>query len=130
MKPVPYETFDIDLREGKAREDAFVHVLLRNRVEHKRDFKFVETGNLAVEYEQRYSDGKVHPSGISITEAAFHAFEFLDNRWLLVLTEDLKGLARLAIKDGRHKWIGDGNNHHNALIPMSWFMRPVQLLEG
>lgn len=119
----PYETFDVDLRDGKAREDAFVHVLLRSRVEHKRDFLCVETGNLAIEYQQKDRDGLVRPSGISITEADYYAFEFLENRWMLVLTAELKNLTRRAIKDGRHKWIGDGNNHHNALVPIGWLIR-------
>ena len=118
----PYETFDIDLRDGKAREEAFVHVLLRSRVEHKRDHKCDRTGNLAVEYEQKCRDGEIRPSGISITEAAYHAFEFLENRWLLVPTEDVKVLARRAITERRHSWIGDGSNHHNALVPIKWFL--------
>ena len=120
----PYETFDIDLREGKAREDAFVHVLLRSRVEHKRDFKYATTGNIAVEYEQKARDGNKVLSGISITEAGSWAVEFLENRWLVVPTETVKALARRAIKNGKHKWIGDGNNHHNALIPIDWFTQP------
>ena len=55
---VPYETFDIDLREGKAREDAFVHVFLQSKVEHKHDKQARFTGNLAVEMEQVCSDGE------------------------------------------------------------------------
>ena len=121
----PYETFDIDLREGKAREDAFVHVLLRSRIEHKRDHKFAETGNLAIEYQQRYPDGEVAPSGIAISEAGAWAFEFLENSWLVVPTEAVKVLARRAIKDGQHAWIGDGKNHHTALIPIEWFFAKV-----
>lgn len=45
--------FDKDLRFGEAREDAFVHVLLKSKVEHKTDRKCPETGNVAVEFEQR-----------------------------------------------------------------------------
>ena len=120
---MPYETFDIDLREGKAREDAFVHVFLRSRVEHKRDHKYAQTGNLAIEYEQVCSDGETRPSGIACTEADYWATEFLDSLWLVVPTPKVKDLARLAIKQGHHKWIGDGKNHHNALVPIQWFFQ-------
>ena len=121
---VPYETFDIDLREGKAREDAFVHVLLCSRVEHKRDKIVARTGNIAIEFEQKSSDGKIKPSGISITTAAYWVTEYASNNWLINPTEEVKTLARRAIKEGKHRWIGDGDNHHNALVPINWFVRP------
>lgn len=121
---VPYETFDIDLRKGKAREDAFVHTLLRSQVEHKRDYLYAKTGNIAIEYKQVCSDGKTRLSGIGSTKADRWAIEFLDDCWLIVPTEKVKSLTRRAIKEGRHKWIGDGKNHHNALIPIGWFLEP------
>ena len=118
-----YETFDIDLREGKAREDAFVHVLLRSRVEHKRDKKAARTGNLALEYEQRCSDGVVRPSGIMATEAQFWAHEYASECWLVLPTETVKAITRRAIEAGKTAWIGDGKNHHNALVPIQWFVQ-------
>lgn len=117
-----YPNFDKDLREGKAREDAFVHVLLRSTVEHKRDHKCVQTGNIAIEYEQRCRDGEIRPSGIGATKAERYAIEYARERWMVLPTEDVKRLARRAIKDGRHRWIGDENNHHNALVPFGWFL--------
>lgn len=119
-KKVPYETFDIDLKKGKACEDAFAHVLLHCKIEHKRDYKCAKTGNLAVEYEYKLSNGDVHRSGLSITTARFYSFEFLDERYLLIKTDSLKQIARRAIKEGLHDWIGDGKNHHNALVPIKW----------
>lgn len=113
--------FDKDLRFGEAREDAFVHVLLRSRVEHKTDRKCVETGNVAVEYEQRCRDGEIRKSGISLSKADRYAIEFVPDRWLIIPLDELKMLARRAIQEGKHKWIGDGNNHHNALVPFAWF---------
>jgi hypothetical protein len=118
----PYETFDIDLREGKAREDAFVYVFLKARVEHKRDKKAARTGNVAVEYRTRKSGQKI-PSGVSITEADFWAVEYDEECWLMVPTSHVKRLARLAIEQGRTQWIGDGGNHQNALVPIEWFVR-------
>ena len=117
-----YPNFDKDLREGKAREDAFVYVLLRARVEHKRDHKCVETGNVAIEYEQKCRDGEVRPSGIALTKADRYAIEFAAECWLVLPTEHMKELAKRAIREGRHRWIGDGNNHHNALVPFIWLL--------
>jgi hypothetical protein len=120
----PYQTFDIDLREGEAREDAFVHVLLRSRVEHKRDKKAIHTGNIAIEIEQKCSDGVRRPSGIMATEALFWAIEFCAECWLLMPTEYVRTLAEQAIAEGKGKWIGDENNHFNALVPIGWFVYP------
>lgn len=120
--PVNYGAkFDKDLRFGEAREDAFVHVLLRSRVEHKRDRKCAFTGNVAVEYEQRFADGDIRPSGIAVSRAGFYAIEYDAEHWLLLPLEALKELAREAIRQERDRWIGDGENHHNALIPFEWF---------
>lgn len=122
-----YPNFDKDLREGQAREDAFVHVLLRSRVEHKRDHKCVVTGNVAIEYEQRGRDGVVRNSGVGNSEAERYAIEFAPECWLIIPTERVKALARRAIRAGRERWIGDGNNHHNALVPFGWFLEePVE----
>lgn len=118
-----YETFDIDLREGKAREDAFVHVLLRSQVEHKRDKKAARTGNVAVEIAQLCSDGVHRPSGIMSTTAQFWAVEFCPECWLLLPTEYVRSLAHRAKGMNLDRWIGDGNNHLNVLIPIEWFVR-------
>lgn len=40
---------------------------------------------------------------------------------LVMPTEDVKILARDAIRDGRHRWIGDDDRFHNALVPVDWF---------
>lgn len=117
-----YETFDIDLREGKAREDAFVHVFLRSRVEHKRDKKAALTGNLAIEVEQICSDGIRRPSGVMSTTAEKWAIEFFPECWVIMPTEFIRRLAQRAIEDGRDRWIGDGNNHRNALVPIGWIV--------
>lgn len=120
---MPYETFDKDLREGKAREDAFVHVLLRSRVEHKRDKKAARTGNVAIEVAQKCRDGEHHHAGVFATDAEYFAVEFFPECWLLMPTEYVRILARRAMKEDRHRWIGDGENHLNALVPIEWFVR-------
>jgi hypothetical protein len=110
------------LREGKAREDAFVHVLLRSRVEHKRDKKCGRTGKVAIEVEQICSDGVKRPSGIMSTTAERFALEYAHECWLLVPTEYVRALARRAIEAGKGEWIGNGKNHFNALVPIGWFV--------
>ncbi len=118
-----YETFDIDLREGQAREEAFVHTLLRSRVEHKRDKKAARTGNVAVEVAQQCADGEHRPSGVMATTAELWAIEYFPECWLMLPVEYVKRLARRAMEEDRHRWIGDGGNHLNALVPIEWFIR-------
>jgi|SRR6185312_12309548 len=118
-----YESFDKDLREGQAREDAFVHVLLRSRVEHKRDKKAARTGNIAIEVAQLGRDGVHRPSGVMSSQAQSFAVEFFPECWLILPTEYVRALARRGMKEDRHRWIGDGNNHLNVLIPIEWFVR-------
>lgn len=119
---MPYETFDIDLREGQAREEAFVEVLLRSKVEHKRDKKAARTGNIAVEVAQTLRGGETVPSGVMATTAERFAIEYAPECWILIPTEYVRALARLGAQQDRHKWIGDGGNHLNVLVPIEWFV--------
>ena len=119
---MPYETFDKDLREGHAREDAFVHVLLRSRVEHKRDRKAARTGNIAIEIAQTLQTGETVASGVMVTTAERFAIEFFPECWILLPTEYVRSLAERAMRKDRGRWIGDGENHLNALVPIEWFV--------
>lgn len=114
--------FDIDLRDGQAREDALVHVFLNATVEHKRDYECRKTGNLFIEYRQ-----KGRPSGIAITTARWWAFEYDEDCWLIVPTDRLRACARQAYKD-RTKRVrgGDNNNYEGVLIPIEWLVRPLK----
>lgn len=129
-----FDKFDIDLRYGKAREDALIHELLQSRVEVKSDRKCRTTGNLAVEYEQRLVDGTPQASGIALNNGVHRwAFEFDDDCWLIVPKQRVVELARRAVREGRHGWIGDNNDHHCALVPIAWFVDktdPQQLEEA
>lgn len=84
--------FDIDLRNGQAREDALVYVFLRALVEVKSDRKARETGNVFVEYRQPSG-----LSGIATTTAQWWAFEIDDDVWILVPTEKLRALDRKSV---------------------------------
>ncbi len=118
------EGFDIDLRHGLAREDALVDVFLKAKVEHKCDEKARRTGNLFIEYRQ-----KGRPSGIAVTTADWWAFEFDDETWLIVPTEKLKRLARLAYQQNRRAKGGDNNLYEGVLLPTEWLVRPMRLRE-
>lgn len=118
-----YETFDIDLREGQAREDAFVHVFLRSKVEHKRDKKAARTGNVAIEIAQTLRNGDTVDSGVMVTTAGYFAIEFAAECWVVLPTEYVRRLARLGAQQDRKLWCGDGNNHLNALIPIEWLVK-------
>lgn len=127
--------WDKDLRDGHAREDAFVHVLLRSRVEHKRDRRATEfengkapTGNICVEYAQSDGNGGLKPSGIAVTEAGWWAIEYRAEHWLLIPTEALKALARRARAEGRTRPTGD-NGNRSVLVPLSWVVEPTAAAE-
>ena len=119
--------FDKDLRVGEAREDAFVHVLLRSRVEHKRDKRCTEwtdgkppTGNLCIEYQQSDGNGGKKKSGIAVSQAGSWAIEYRAEHWLIVPIETVKQLARRAISEGKIRDAGD-NGNVSALVPIAWF---------
>lgn len=116
--------FDKDLRHGEAREDAFVNTVLRPFVECKCDERTRDTGNHAVEFEQRrISDDEVVPSGIAVTKADRWACEFQDDCWLMLPTSLVKEAARRAIREGKTVWAGDENRCHCALVPISWLVQ-------
>lgn len=117
--------FDIDLLDGKAREDAFAYVLLKAKVEHKSDEKCRITGNVFVEYRQ-----KGRPSGLATTTAEWWAIEFDKDSWLLMPTERLRALARQAYKDPRRRVSGgDNNQYEGVLIPVEWLVRSIKGLK-
>jgi hypothetical protein len=124
--------WDINLREGEARQDAFVHAFLKSRIEHKRDKRCTEwtngkrpTGNLCIEFEQSDGRGGKKPSGIALTQADYWAFEFRLDNWLVTPTERVKDLARRAIHEGLVKPTGD-NGNRSALVPIKYFIEPVE----
>lgn len=114
--------FDIDLRHGEAGEQAFVHVFLKAKVEHKRDDKCRVTGNVFIEYKQ-----KGRPSGIAVTTANWWAIEYDEECWVIVPTDRLKALARQAAKEPRRLVKGGDNNlYDGVLVPIEWLVRPFK----
>jgi hypothetical protein len=112
---VAREGWDLDLRHGLARESALVHLLLRAHVEVKSDGRCATTGNLFVEYRHQ---GR--PSGIAVTTADRWAFEFDEDCRLIVPTDRLRAIARLAYRLGRISHGGDHNRSEGVLVPIVW----------
>ena len=85
-------------------------------------YQWEQTGNIAVEYRR-----KGQPSGISVTEAHFWVHELLRNGetlvYLMFPIDRLKALARDAIKAGRSRRGGDGDEFDVALIRLSEILR-------
>lgn len=109
--------FDLDLREGQAREDALAHVLLRSKVEVKSDKGCRRTGNLFIELRQ-----KTQPSGFATTEADWWAFEYDDDRWLFLPRGVVDEAVQRAYREGRTAKGGDFNNYDGVLVPIAWFL--------
>lgn len=106
--------FDICLKYGECREQAFARLILSARVEIKSDKKQQDTGYLFIEYRQC---GR--PSGIAVTQAEFWAFEYLPERWLIIPTNELKAIAtRIYAAKGNRKKGGD-NNNEGVLVPIA-----------
>jgi hypothetical protein len=117
--------FDIDLREYVAYEADLVRVLIdrgTNTIEHKRDFGTIRTGNLFVEYHQPSGPSGIARKGGQLAE--MWAFEYDDNCWILVPTERLKELCRIAWKQGRTASGGDHNRYKGVLLPVRWLVPP------
>ena len=84
-------------------------------VEVKSDAIARRTGNLFIEYRQ-----KGRPSGISVTEADYWAFEYDDDCWLVVPTDRLREVARgiYANHPERRRRGGDFNQYEGVLVPI------------
>jgi hypothetical protein len=115
------QKFDRDLREGLAREDAFIHTLLRSRVEHKRDKKAARTGNVALEVAQLCRDGVIRLSGVMI-ESDRWAHEYAPECWLILPTEAARAIAMHAAQRFGGCWIGDDGAAFNILVPIEWLV--------
>ncbi len=96
--------FRYDLKVGQVYEKQF-NDLLGSKIEIKRDFKCLDTGNIYVEYQSR---GK--PSGLSTSEAEYWCYWLSDVLCIFIKTEELKILCRKYINTNRDKKGGDMNN--------------------
>ena len=85
--------WDLNLVEGQMAETALKEILCGEHksatIEVKRDFQAADTGNIAIEFEQRG-----HPSGIATTKAVWWAYclggGFDDELTVIIKTEKLR----------------------------------------
>lgn len=118
--------FDIDLRDGVAREKALAQILLKEEVftiEHKCDEKFRKTGNVFIEYSQLNAAGDRIPSGIAITTADAWAIEFRPGWRIIGPMVELKDIAREAWKRGYSRDGGDRDCYQGVVFPFYWLIR-------
>lgn len=111
--------FDISYRYGEPFEKAFGNLLLRAKVEVKRDQKFLSTGNLCVEFEQWHpQDRSVKvPSGIGVTEADFWAFVLDDD--LASALVPIEKLRMLCQRFAECTVMTGDNGNRSYLIPLA-----------
>lgn len=105
--------FKFDLSIGELTEMMLADVLTNKKVEVKRDFRALVTGNTFVEYECR---GK--PSGISTTESDYYCFFISDTRFIFVSTSELKEKCRVYLNTTRDTVGGDNNLSKGILLPL------------
>ena len=111
--------FKFDLALGQVYEEKLGN-LLNQKVEVKRDYKCLETGNIYVEYESR---GK--KSGISTTQAGYWCYWLSEHHCIFVKTEVLKQMCRKYIGTERDRRGGDSNTSKGIKLPMQDFLKII-----
>lgn len=121
-KGIAREGFDLDLKHGQARENAFGTMMLEARatritIECKSDGKAKDTGNVFIEFRQR---GR--PSGIATTQSDFYAIEIDFEHWVVIPTSKLKVICRDVLKRyperGRVRG-GDFKQYEGVLVKLT-----------
>jgi len=105
--------FKYDLKLGVIAEKEIASIFTNKKVECKRDFKAMETGNLFIEYESR---GK--PSGISTTHADYYSFSLSETVHIFIETKELKEICRKFIGTTKDVKGGDSNTSRGILLPI------------
>ena len=109
--------FRFDLAIGQTYETQLAE-LLGKKIEVKRDFKALETGNIFVEYESR---GK--RSGIATSEAEWWCYWLSEKHFVMVEKDELKELCRKYLNTNRDVKGGDSNTSKGILLPMIDFLK-------
>lgn len=112
--------FDVDYdygRQGELWVTSVAEALKHDRVEVKRDAKFLDTGNLYVEFECRGRDGVWRPSGISVTETELWVFVLGDSQMAFVIpTAVLREVSLRLRAQGRIGQETDGSNPTKGVL--------------
>lgn len=110
-------TFEWDLKVGQIAEQQLAAILEGAKIEVKRDMMAHRTGKVFVEYECRFK-----PSGIATSTADFWAFVLNGQRIILIPLDDLKRLAREAVRNGKTAKGGDDKASLGALVKLDDLM--------
>ena len=111
--------FRFDLMLGQIYEKQLGE-LLNQKIEVKRDYKCLETGNIYVEYESR---GKL--SGLSTTQSDYWCYWLSEEHCVLIKTDRLKQMCRKYLKTDRDKKGGDSNTSKGILLPTKEFIENI-----
>lgn len=115
--------FDIDLSVGAQGELFVANVIdslaTRGTIEVKYDARYLDTGNVYVEYMCKRIDGW-KPSGIATTKAAFWAFVLgIDTFCFVIATSTLKNAARKQWKNKQNRRELNRGSHPTKGIVLS-----------
>ena len=111
--------WDLDLEHGESREIRLATIMNCSKVEVKSDGLARRTGRIFIE-----TSHKGNPSGINVTESAHWAIEVMDDTWIIIPTDRLKTLVRMAKLRGFERTGGDFNTTVGVTIPIEWIYRP------
>jgi len=111
--------FKYDLEIGLSYETA-LYELLGKKIEVKRDFQCLETGNIFVEYESRNK-----PSGIATSEADYYCYWLSEKHFVMVEKDELRRLCRKYLKSTRDVYGGDANTSKGILFPLNDFFLKI-----
>jgi hypothetical protein len=109
--------FRFDLEIGQKYETKLAE-LLGKKIEVKRDFKCLETGNIFVEYASR---NKL--SGIATSEADYYCYWLSDYHFIMVEKEKLKNICKRYLETNRDVLGGDSNTSRGILLPLKEFIK-------
>lgn len=109
--------FRYDLKVGQVYEQKLAE-LLSKKIEVKRDFKCLDTGNIFIEYESRG-----HKSGISTTEAEYWCYWLSEYHFVMVETQRLKIICRNYLNTKRDTIGGDMDSSKGILVPLTVFFQ-------
>ena len=109
--------FRFDLEIGQKYETKLAE-LLGKKIEVKRDFKCLETGNIFVEYASR---NKL--SGIATSEADYYCYWLSEHHFIMIEKEKLKNICKRYLETNRDVLGGDSNTSRGILLPLEEFIK-------
>jgi len=109
--------FRFDLQVGQTYENQLAE-LLQKKIEVKRDFKAMETGNIFVEYQSRNK-----PSGLATSEAHYWVYWLSEKYFITIEKNELKILCRKYLGTNRDVLGGDNNTSKGILLPLIEFIK-------